>query len=953
MKRIKKLLLFLFFITGPLRAYAQQFDIISYGGVASTLSGELILLIEEAVKSSNGQLKIIEIQNGLAYRNQSSYFIPNLLTERTSSPELERLRKLPNKKNEKLNYLESARSLLVLADGTPKVLQDCLIQRKSTATTFNAFTRYWDDLSSGELQHSEKEDGQTDEYDTQKKEWSVDSAWWMTYYTRYRLAYEGREFNVIMLPKSFGGLDRLLSVVQKERGSHSLLLSTGNTVPSPDDDSSMQSALYTMRDLGRQIVSVAASELVGLKDYVEPYIQNPSRENHPIEFVSANVCLKKEDRCEPVFEPFTIVELNGFKVAVVGVTSPSARAVVEKVSHRYSWLKDYAVQDPLPILRDKILPLLHSKVDFVFLLTSMTPEEYGKILPNLNGVDAVFTRHDRQYSWNESNTYRFANFRQRVQHGPLTELVAADVYYAKSTFKVSGNDLTIEYSKKPLDQAVPVKGELIEGYIENLARMVTHKDVILPDHRTLYPDKVIPSKEEFGLMAAEIMRNDLGAEVGIFNLKSQGSNMVGAQDASVVRTWVRDDEDLQIVYLSGADLKKIIQANKTAEDPYKLAIIGVDDQGRIEQFAVRDNENYRVAISSTVTSSLAHYGVTAVPKQINTFKKSATGYVDDEAEGQSILLSDFLVDQLRERYKASQAATSPQSLMAAAEKYRALYEGHLAIEAEGYWVHDLKRLQLEYSQVSTTDPAAFSNVQDSRLKSVDQRYFSSNLMYAASYRQYPFVNELGLNISYAKLELLPSNADQINNILNDEINLFANTTVPIYNIEKQKWLGREMGPFVEIAYDTEFDKDPGQELKKNLLTFIGWKILGGEFVKSSSLALMVENQLAEGNERQALGANLRFELGSAVYEKQAQYRAYFDYRYFFDDNDSTNADLRSRLSLDQYFDLKFMDQLAFGPFFKYFSLTRKTVNETVNQTVIGVSLSYTNSWKPRFSRSKF
>lgn len=932
---------------------AQQFDVISYGGVASTLSSELVLIVEEAVKNSGGRLKIIEIQNGLAYRNQASFFIPNLVTEHVAPTELERLKVLANKKSETLFYLESARSLLVMSSDTPAGLKDYLEQRRSTSTLFNNYTRYWDDLSLAQLQFNEKEDGQTVEYNTQKGEWSGDSSWWMTFYTRYRVSFEGHEFSLVMIPKSYGGLDRLLTAVKKEKTNNMILLSAGNIVPSPDDESSAQSTLFTIGQLGRQVVSVGVAELVGLKDYVEPYMLNPSKSDHPLEFISSNVCIKKGDQCEPVFEPFTIVDVAGLKVAVVGVTSPSDKFIVEKVSHRYGWLKDYAVQDPLPELRDNILPRLHSKVDFVFLLTDMTPEEYGKILPQLNGVDAAFTRNDRRYNWQQKSTHRFTKYKQRVPHWPLTEVSSSDIDYSKSTFKLEADSLTIESQKKPLDHAVPVKGELIDGYIENLARMVTHKDVVLPDHRTLYPDKVIPSKEEFAKLAAEVMRRDLNAEVGVFNLKTQGSNMVGAQDASVVRTWVRDDEDLQIIYLTGSDIKKLITANKTAEDPYKLAIIGVDDQGRIENFAIRDGEKYRVAISSTITSSLAHYGITAPPQQINTFKKIGSVYVDDEINGQNRLLSDFLVDQLRRRYQSFNTQTDPQSLMSSSESYRALYEGRAPVEPEGYWVHDLKRLQLEYSQVSTGDVAAFSNVQDSRLQSTDQRYFSSTLAYAASYRQYPFVNELGLNISYTKLELQPEGSPQINNILNDEIRFYANTTVPIYTIEKAKWFGREMGPFTELAYDTEFDQDPGQELKKNLLAFVGWKVLNGEFVKSTSLSLMIEKQLAEGDKRQAVGANLRFELGSSFYEKQAQYRAYFDYRYFFNDDDTTNADLRSRLSFDQYFDLKLLGELSFGPFFKYFSLTRKTVNETVNQTVVGVSLNYTNSWKPRFSQSRF
>ncbi len=936
-----------------LQLHAQQFNVLTYGGISSTMSGEIILLIEEAAQSSNGQIKILNIETGLAYRKKASYFIPQANSETLDQDQLNKLNQLPVKSATSLQLIESTKAFLIFSAETPEPVVEFLKQRRSTMSIVNSTTRYWDDLKFGRLSYIEKKENQLVEFNTNKPEWQSDSEWRLSYYMKYRLSYEGHEFIITIFPKSFGEAGRLVNVLKKEKTNDSIILSTGNIVAAPDDKSNSQFDLSIIEKVGEQIVNVGPAELVGLKDIVEPYMQSPNKADHPIQFVSSNICLKNSGGCDLVFEPFTILYKNGFKIAVVGVSSPSTQAVIEKNSRKYSWLKNYFVQDPGVNLRDKILPLLHSQVDFVFILTNMNAEEYGQLLPYLNGSDIAILNQERQYSLGENNTYRFSQYKSRLPQLPLLNISVGDLLVVKNTFSKKDKDLTINLKKVFLDQSVPSGEYLLNGNIKNFTQMIYRKNVILPDHRILYPDKVVPSKEEFATLAAEIMRRKMGAEVGVFNIKNQDSTMVGAQDKSVVRTWVRDDEELQIMYLSGRDIKKLIQANKNVVENFKLSIVGVDDKSRIDKISIQDSELYRVVLSSAVTLSFERYGLSASKGQIGLFRQTELGYVDDNDQGKSILLADFLVDNLQLLYEKSILNIEPEKLMQSAEKYRELYEGRSESEQKGYWIHDLKKIGFEFSQVSTSDVSAFTNVQDNRLQSVDQRYLSGNLTYTASYRKYPLINEVGTTMSYSKLELLPSNAAATVNTLNDEIRFFVNTTLPVYNLKNTKWLGEEMGPFVELAYDTEFEKDPDQELKQNGLSFLGWKILNGDFVKNSSLSLMYEKRFAVGSERNATGVNLRFELGSAFFENQAQYKASCDYRYFFDYKDSLNADLASRLSLDQSFEFNLSNKISFGPFLKYLSLNRKIVNETVNQTLVGINFNYTNSWKPHFSPSKF
>lgn len=335
----------------------------------------------------------------------------------------------------------------------------------------------------------------------------------------------------------------------------------------------------------------------------------------------------------------------------------------------------------------------------------------------------------------------------------------------------------------------------------------------------------------------------------------------------------------------------------------------------------------------------------AMPKTVALASqyKISTQYSEDTF----VALNDFIIGELKKQW--AMYVKDPESKKQQIETYMRFYEGKEIRDEGGYWTHTLDKLSVEYSQLTTTEATAFSTVTDSRLKTVDQRYFAASLNYKASYNRYPFLNELGLDARYSKLELFPAGTSSVINVLDDQIRVYGNIAAPIYSIDKHHWFGRDYGPFFEVAYETEFEPNPPLPLQRKLDGLAGVKILNGEFFKAASAALMTNRYLTETGTRNVFGFNLKLEAAKKVLGDHAEYKLFSEYSYFFDD-DIAGADLRSRFILDQSLNLNVVRKVTFGPYLRYFSLSRKSIDESLSQIIIGFNLTYSDFWKPKYGK---
>ena len=927
---------------------AQELNILSYGSIGSTLSGEVLLLIENVIQNKQNNIQLVEIKKGLAFAKNSTY----LLTGSDKSDDyMDRILKTEKMSKNQFIAFESDRSILLVPHDAPAEFINLIKAKKNTHMNYQNDTRFWNDLRWSDVTGGHFDQSGLAYFDFKRKEWAKNTSWDNSFYFEYRLTLNEMTFTVTILPKSFGGLPRIMTVLKNEQKNSPLIFATGDITPDLSDPDN--SEVHSFEELSRfpnQFVSASFADLNGFDSVYSEYKKKwPS--DPPIEFLSANICEKNENVCTYVYKPFKIVNHGGRKIAIIGLTSPGEQVLLDKYSAKYDRLKKYVIKDPASILTKEILPKVKSLADFVILVTNMTPEEYTKLAPKILGVDLVIKRHNRLYSWNQSDTLVFKNYSARYPQYPLLEVKANELTINKIRISQKKNKLTLKYHNIPLDQTVSSDTHYRDHWLS--MAIFTGSDIVLPDHKKLYPNdtnKLIVSEEEFGQLAAELMRSELTAEVGLFNIQKQRSNVIGEQDSSVIRTWILPEEQLQVVMMRGESLKAIIQQNKNNKtDTFKLAISGVDTSGSIAGLPIQNSEIYKVVTSNTVSSNLTAFPAFSQALSITKSFVVNEGTYIDEPQGHEIPLVDFLVESLRKKWKlVSQLEESKRNAL-----YRDLYEGTPSLSQYGYWVHEIKGLRLEYSAFSTSDVKPFSAVQDNRLQSADLQNISSNLSYVATYRKRPYISELGLKAQYDKQQIKPSNSPAIDNVLADDLVGFANIGLPIYKIEDNPLIGNQMGPVFELAYDTEFEKDPNQELQRNIQAYLGWRLYNGTVINSATLSYLFETRLTTGREKNQRGLSAKAEIQKVLKDGTALLKSELDYRFYFNDDSDSGEDLRSRLVLDTYFDYKLNHKLSFGPYLKIYSIQGKTFNETLNQTLIGINFNFSGMWKPRYHKSVY
>lgn len=931
----------LFFFSSISNARNHNIQILAYSPPGLSLSGQLLLPVQDLMKKKWKNIRFLEMDRGIAYSKRGHYIITKKPVGRKQLND----NVLRSKNNETLNYFESNRAFLVVSSSAPTEFIEELKLYKGKQVQFQEENHYWNDLTWGKLSSGVSIEGGYPVYFFNKKTWETSREWDFSVYVTYRLQIEDTVFEVTVLPKHFGGLTRTISAIKKNQKKNSIILSLGEITPPEDADESDLNLLEKMSmNMGTQYVLAGSDEIIGYNKYADFY--KNQNENAKIHLLSANVFKIENDKKILAFPPFKIVEVDGKKVAIVGITAPHINDLIEKGTGRNPWLRSFSIGNPKEILENEILPKVREQADLVVVISNLNANESADYLEDIEGIDLIFQSTSRKFNFQKVHGIDLKDYHRRTPRTMLFEIEASQTNLNITDISLTDGNLRLQSRSELLDQKYNL-GELNEGFSRGFIDLISTKVVALPDHRKIYQDKISPNKEEFANMAAEIMRKKTGAEVGIFNIQKQNSNLPGDLDSTIIKTWIRSNEQLVSGYLKGADLLALFEKNSELDKTSKMAFAGINSNRMINGLPVIASEYYRVATTSALSENLTKYPTfNSIEKKSLLFREKDE-FFEEDPMGNQVPLVNLITDYLIVNWKVNSAAPEKERY----QFYRNLYEGlQTSTDVVGYWAHEVKSLRIEYSELKTSDIASFSSVQDSRLNTTDQKTFSGNLAYSAYYRREPVLSELGIKALYSKLELRPATGAQINNILSDDLVLFANLGFPVFKVETFSWLATNMGPISELVYDSEFESDSNLPFQKSIQSFAGWKFYNGTVFRSSLISIFSENRLSDANRKNQLGANIRFEIDKPILANSSNFKSDFDYKYYFDSTDDNLEDLRTRILWNNYIDLKFSKGFSFGPFVKYASFSGKLFGSTAIQTTIGFNLNFTAFWKPKFQK---
>ncbi len=929
---------------------AKDLKVFAFAGNNATTSSEVLLMLEEVVRAKSEDFKIISIKEGIGFRFQSDYYIPvdpDDLIAPFSNNEILDVDVLKNKIGrfdktaQKNEVYESGRAILIMTPDTPPEFAEAIRAKQYTISKLNANSRFWNDLKNYKVPSFLNSENSVEKFTFNSESWHADKIWKLALFKEYIIQNKNKFFSVKIIPKAFGGLGRFFTAARQNLESDSLIVSSGNLLA--DDNDRWEFIDNFFKDFKNAYIVANGVEIeIAGGRFADERLKGLLVDR----VISYNLCELKEKECVKLVKPYVTVNSGGLKIAVVGLTSPEIQSDIDKLAATTPALKNVRAEKPKSEDFEAFLFGLRKDHDLIVLATNMSAAYAGEHFSEVLGADLFILRNNRKFFWDENSEVNIKSYKERFPLQVLQKVDVSTTYGQILKISKKDKDLKINSRRIIFDQSQNSGSELNDVYSRNLVENFFKTEFILPDHKELFQDKLVPDRTEFAKLSAQLLKLSFNAEVGIFNEQPQNTTVVGPQEERGIRTWIRSDDYVEILYLSGGELKRLYQFNEELKGDDKLAFNGLSSELKINGLSVNDGEYYRVVMPKTIGES-RQYSIKSVLLADKFIKLPNGSYQDSEA-GQAVNLAEFVIGDLKDRWKSYiQEPVDVAKKAELTDNYKKLYKGESLNPIEGYWTHTLDNLSLEYSQLSTTDATAFSSVTDSRLKTVDQRYIAASLNYKASYKKAPFVNELGLSARYSKQELLPAAGPSIITILDDQVRAYANASLPIYSLENHDWLAKEMGPYLEVSYETEFEAEPGLSLQKNLTGFAGWKFFSGDLVKSASVFGLINKYLTESNPRTVTGAGYKFEISKRVFNSNAEYKLLSEYRYFFDDDDPV-ADVRSRFVLDQSFNLNITNKISFGPYFRYFSLTRKSVNESVSQNMVGVNLTYSDFWKPKY-----
>ena len=194
-------------------------------------------------------------------------------------------------------------------------------------------------------------------------------------------------------------------------------------------------------------------------------------------------------------------------------------------------------------------------------------------------------------------------------------------------------------------------------------------------------------------------------------------------------------------------------------------------------------------------------------------------------------------------------------------------------------------------------------------------------------------------MEYGKTKVRPHGSPNIENETADKILLSTD-----YARKTWRYWDADVGPFVNLAYQTEFDPNEDAPRTKIARGTTGIKMFDGPIIKNMYAALVGEYDFTYKHDKTTklayeVGLKATYPLREGInFNLDTYFRDYFDYNKYnprdFDYEWNTKADMM----VDIY------NGLAIGPYIQYFRAKDRGSRKYGSSTIIGVEGTFGGAW---------
>lgn len=265
---------------------------------------------------------------------------------------------------------------------------------------------------------------------------------------------------------------------------------------------------------------------------------------------------------------------------------------------------------------------------------------------------------------------------------------------------------------------------------------------------------------------------------------------------------------------------------------------------------------------------------------------------------------------------------------------------HAAETDQNYgWSAVLKKAGLEISSTEVKNSEEYKDSPNSELSGDSETVTKGIFDFSLINQQEKFKWDNNLFMEYGKTKLRPKDGPNVENETADKILLSTDYAQKVW-----RYWDADVGPFANLAYQTEFDPNDDAPRTKIIRGMTGIKMFDGPIIKNMYAAVVGEYDFTYSSKKTSkfayeVGLKTSYPIREGVtFNFDSYFRDYVAYSSYnardFEYELSTKADMM----VDIY------KGLSIGPYFQYFRATDRGSSKYGSSTIIGVEASFGGAW---------
>ena len=259
----------------------------------------------------------------------------------------------------------------------------------------------------------------------------------------------------------------------------------------------------------------------------------------------------------------------------------------------------------------------------------------------------------------------------------------------------------------------------------------------------------------------------------------------------------------------------------------------------------------------------------------------------------------------------------------------------LAEGTDAKWTFDVRELSLSYSNTTVGNSREYKDSPVSAYSADSQYNIMGKLDVFLNRSTDSGLWQNNLMLNYGKLKIKPAGEEAESSESADKIWLSTD-----YNQKLWRYWDADVGPFVQLAFQTEFTANQDSPRYKVVSGREGLKMFEGEYIKELYAALVEEYDFTYAHDKNTkfaweVGARAEYQIREGVkLTGTARYTDYFSYSKY------VPTDLKYDLDLTAKMEVSLTDTLAFAPYVSYRRGQARGTDKVGSNFMIGLQLKY-------------